>query len=272
MELDHAVVLFDEPDELVREREGSPDAFGRFLTTSMLPKLAELWKQRRIIYFVATNHISYFDAAIIRSERFDVVVSVPPASFEKKIERLKECLGKIDVPNVLVEVTPHEIAAKLDVLSELDKERRSSATKDKPWRGDEELPSDAQLAKFVLLRWDQIDELAQLLASLVHGKGPSIVSIDLLAEALKGIADPGLSKLQTYLTYLDGQRYVRRDLQRRPVYSVRNYPNEPCVLGELEQRGGLYYLPLKSAHLPERLLGYPIVRTNNPGEVDIILP
>lgn len=41
MELDQTVVLFDEIDELVREREQEHDAFGRFLTTSMLPKLAD---------------------------------------------------------------------------------------------------------------------------------------------------------------------------------------------------------------------------------------
>src|SRR6185312_1299174 len=63
-ELDHAVVLFDEIDELVRERDMEKDAFGRFLTTSMLPKLAELWDARKILYFVATNHINYFDSAI----------------------------------------------------------------------------------------------------------------------------------------------------------------------------------------------------------------
>jgi hypothetical protein len=35
LELDRAVVLFDEIDELVRERDMEKDAFGRFLTTSM---------------------------------------------------------------------------------------------------------------------------------------------------------------------------------------------------------------------------------------------
>jgi hypothetical protein len=90
MELDHAVVLFDEPDELVREREGAADAFGRFLTTSMLPKLAELWKQRRIMYFLATNHIRFFDAAIVRSERFDILVFVGLPSFEKKKKQLED--------------------------------------------------------------------------------------------------------------------------------------------------------------------------------------
>ena len=88
MELDHTVVLFDEIDELVRERDVEPDAFGRFLTTSMLPKLAELWKQRKVAYFIATNHIEYFDRAVTRAQRFDALIFVTPPSFEKKITKL----------------------------------------------------------------------------------------------------------------------------------------------------------------------------------------
>jgi len=92
MELDHAVVLFDEIDELVRERAIEPDQFGRFLTTSMLPRLAELWKGRKVMYFVATNHIEYFDRAVTRSERFDAIIFMSPPSFEAKIERLLQVL------------------------------------------------------------------------------------------------------------------------------------------------------------------------------------
>ncbi|MGD1154350.1 MAG: ATP-binding protein [Terriglobia bacterium] len=271
MELDHAVVLFDEPDELVREREGSPDAFGRFLTTSMLPKLAELWKQRRIIYFVATNHISYFDAAIIRSERFDLVVSVPPPSFEKKVERLKERLGKIDVRNVSINVTPEQVAAKLDEISELSRNRRSG-TEEKPWPGDEELPPDAQLAKLVLLRWDQIDELASRIASRSREKDSLMVDADLLTSALKEIADPGLSNLQAYVDYLAGLRYVRRDFQRKPVFSVRECPPDPSVRNELEEKDGHFYLKCKSGDCPEELVGYRVVRTRTSGEIDILAP
>ena len=61
MQLDRTVILFDEIDELVREREMESDAFGRFLTTSMLPRLAELWKAAKSDVLVATNHIEYFD-------------------------------------------------------------------------------------------------------------------------------------------------------------------------------------------------------------------
>src|SRR5262249_53914110 len=102
MELDHCVILFDEVDELVRERafrnpqqeQASADMFGRFLTTSMLPKLAELWKQRKILYFVATNHLEYFDEAIKRSQRFDAHLFVAPPSFEKKKKVLNGLLEK----------------------------------------------------------------------------------------------------------------------------------------------------------------------------------
>ena len=91
-ELDHAVILFDEIDELVREREIEDEASGRFLTTSMLPKLAELWKNGKVLYFVATNHIEFFDKAITRAERFDAVWFVSPPSFDSKLKRLAALL------------------------------------------------------------------------------------------------------------------------------------------------------------------------------------
>src|SRR5205807_9799259 len=108
-ELDHAVVLFDEIDELVRERDIEKDAFGRFLTTSMLPKLAELWDARKILYFVATNHINYFDSAIIRSHRFDALILVSPPSFDAKINRLQELLKAQGFSNRSFEIRERDI-------------------------------------------------------------------------------------------------------------------------------------------------------------------
>ena len=117
LELDHTVVLFDEIDELVRERDIEKDAFGRFLTTSMLPKLAQLWDARKILYFVATNHINYFDSAIIRSHRFDALILVSPPSFAAKIEELEGLLSKkYDLPGRNFETTEREIKRKLDGL------------------------------------------------------------------------------------------------------------------------------------------------------------
>ena len=81
------VVLFDEFDELVRERDvpGS-ESVSRFLTTAMLPKLAALSERRRILYILATNHLERFDTAISRPGRFDLIVPVMPPTLESKLQ------------------------------------------------------------------------------------------------------------------------------------------------------------------------------------------
>jgi SpoVK/Ycf46/Vps4 family AAA+-type ATPase len=95
MELDRCVILFDEIDEVIRNRsERDSDPFGRFLTTTMLPKLARLWAQRRVLFFVNTNWITKADPAIRRSQRFDAVLFVAPPSLRAKQRTLKGCLAE----------------------------------------------------------------------------------------------------------------------------------------------------------------------------------
>jgi hypothetical protein len=81
------VVLLDEFDELVRERESAGQLESRFLTTAMLPKLAALSRERRLVYLVATNHLEQFDAAIRRPGRFFLIVPVMPPTTEAKLGR-----------------------------------------------------------------------------------------------------------------------------------------------------------------------------------------
>jgi hypothetical protein len=256
MELDHTVVLFDEPDELVRERAGAADAFGRFLTTSMLPKLAELWKQRRVIYFVATNHIEYFDEAIIRSERFDVLVFVPPPSFEKKIKTLQEHLGGV----ATITVTQAEIDAE---LSRIGKYSTLAKGEDVPVR----LPDECLLAKFVLLRFDQLDELA------FHLRPTRLAAIEVDAErlriALGKISDHRLDKMQAYLDYLENARYSRRDFQRKPVYSVTELP-DGSPIPEVEHTETGVWLKCKTGLCPDTLGGYRVMRAS-PGAIRILV-
>lgn len=156
MELDHCVILFDEIDELIRARDGvSSDPFGRFLTTSMLPKLAKLWDQRRVLFFVNTNDIAVADPAIKRSQRFDAAMFVPPPSFEKKKRRLDELLdSKVRLRRKDVE----------DALAA-------------------ESVSRASLGVFALLRWDQIDDLAhRILRGSATGAKRSQVLLDSLDD------------------------------------------------------------------------------------------
>jgi hypothetical protein len=93
---DQIVVLLDEFDELVREREEAGELHSRFLTTAMLPKLTALSERRRLVYLVATNHLEQFDAAIRRPGRFDVILPLMPPTLDAKLQEwpvLTDALG-----------------------------------------------------------------------------------------------------------------------------------------------------------------------------------
>ena len=83
--LEQTVVFLDEFDELMRERTSTrADVMSRFLTTAMLPKLTSISDSRRVVFLLATNHVSQFDFAIRRPGRFDMVVQVMPPTWKAK--------------------------------------------------------------------------------------------------------------------------------------------------------------------------------------------
>jgi SpoVK/Ycf46/Vps4 family AAA+-type ATPase len=94
MDLFGAVILFDEMDALVQSRESGEaapkelDVTQKFLTTSMLPKLLQLRKRARTIFFMATNHQKDFDPAIKRAGRFDLKIRMGPPSYKEKLRAL----------------------------------------------------------------------------------------------------------------------------------------------------------------------------------------
>jgi SpoVK/Ycf46/Vps4 family AAA+-type ATPase len=167
MELDRCVVLFDEIDELIRRREGNEsDPFGRFLTTSMLPKIAQLWEQRRILFFVATNHVASADPAIRRSSRFDAAILVAPPSFAAKCERLTGLLPE--------DVTPEFGDGKVREALRPPSEQQHVS------------PAELPLGALALLRYDQLSELADRTTHELR-QGTSLEGA--LATALGDMAD-----------------------------------------------------------------------------------
>ena len=87
-ESERIVVLFDEFDELVRERRSSDsEPFSRLLTTAMLPKLASIHKRATLAFIIATNNVGEFDLAIKRPGRFDRVVQIMPPTYQAKIAK-----------------------------------------------------------------------------------------------------------------------------------------------------------------------------------------
>lgn len=247
VELDHTVVLFDEIDELVREREMEKDAFGRFLTTSMLPKLAELWGARKILYFVATNHINYFDSAIIRSHRFDALILVSPPSFEAKLHRLTELLSQVHgLPGRNFQIEKAQIRKELEQIQEnfnklLGQESASASGIDEArinyWR-EQELPPNLALAKFVLLRYDELDELAHQLSEILKSRSriPRKISTEILREALTKVADSEWRHNKSYLEYLRDLRSERRDFEMLRAWELVDGTKQP-IPGVIDMNG-----------------------------------
>ena len=135
MDLRMAVVFFDEMDALAQTRQsddfdevgnsrldkvlqflqqstrsgragGTLDVTRQLLTTSMLPKLANLWDQKRVIFLMATNHKQHLDPAITRPNRFDLLLCVAPPPWASKCaaENLAKILSIPDAEQVQVEL------------------------------------------------------------------------------------------------------------------------------------------------------------------------
>ncbi|WP_158667840.1 ATP-binding protein [Bradyrhizobium guangdongense] len=89
------VVLLDEFDEMGRDRARSHELVSRFITTAMLPKLARINQERKIVFLLATNYVSGFDAAFSRGGRFDMLVQVMPPNRKAKYKRWPEIQKKV---------------------------------------------------------------------------------------------------------------------------------------------------------------------------------
>jgi hypothetical protein len=99
-DLTHAVVLFDECDELFlnrgqEERPGEEArraeataavrGIGAFVTASMLPKLQDLHDRSQVLVFVLTNFFGRLDPAIRRLGRIDHMIGIgPPDETQRK--------------------------------------------------------------------------------------------------------------------------------------------------------------------------------------------
>jgi hypothetical protein len=75
------IIFFDEMDALM------------FLTTVMLPKLAELHDRGQSMFFMATNHQDRFDPALKRAGRFDLLLCMGPPLLQQKLDKIESFKG-----------------------------------------------------------------------------------------------------------------------------------------------------------------------------------
>jgi hypothetical protein len=89
LELSRAVVIFDECDELFRDRsplESTEQTRGitAFVTASMLPKLQELHDRGKVLFFICTNNFESMDPAVKRGGRIDHIIGVGSPDLESR--------------------------------------------------------------------------------------------------------------------------------------------------------------------------------------------
>jgi hypothetical protein len=221
MELDRCVVLFDEIDELLRERNTTgSDPFGRFLTTSMLPKLAKLWDQRRLLFFVNTNDITKADEAIKRSQRFDATVFVPPPAFSEKHAVL--------VDNLLgITIDPQFTQAYVEAKLEDGKED----------------------GIFAVLRYDQLFQLVSIIKG--HLGEEKEARLGILQDALKTMFDilkieatkPGSQdgQLDPVNAFLELRKQSRRDFRKVRLFRLsKKVADLPKGYEEFKSEAGVF--------------------------------
>ena len=98
--LRRVVVLFDECDELFRNRETEPGTgqmrtITAFVTASMLPKLQDLHDRGQVVFCICTNKFDELDSAIKRPGRIDHIIGVPPPQRRYRERIVREQLDKI---------------------------------------------------------------------------------------------------------------------------------------------------------------------------------
>jgi len=136
---------------------------------------------------------------------------LPSVSFQTKEKRIQKELRQIekDLKEVCrSESTPAKNETKETLIVR--------------WR-EQNLASDRALAKFALLRYDELTELAYRLALILKARSriPKNISTEILQEALVQVADSEWRKNKSYVDYIRDTRSERRDYQMLNVWEFR---------------------------------------------------
>jgi len=139
------------------------------------------------------------------------VHGLPSVSFQTKEKRIQKELRQIekDLKEVCrSESTPAKNETKETLIVR--------------WR-EQNLASDRALAKFALLRYDELTELAYRLALILKARSriPKNISTEILQEALVQVADSEWRKNKSYVDYIRDTRSERRDYQMLNVWEFR---------------------------------------------------
>jgi hypothetical protein len=113
-------------------------------------------------------------------------------------------------------------------LAITDSKPRNGKEEDEEWR-EKKSACEFVLAKFALLRWDELNELAYRIATAIKAlsRTPRKLSADILEKALCRVADSEWRKNKSYDDFLRDMRSERRDYKMLNVWEFRGGLKKP---------------------------------------------
>jgi hypothetical protein len=120
LEIEDAVIFFDEMEELMHKRDDKASFEQRFLTTSFLPSLQDLRDRATCIYIVATNNFEDLDEAARAPRRFDFQLQVLPPAFDEKVRLIQNQFSGEIPAEVTTALTTHRDRVTWATVSEMD--------------------------------------------------------------------------------------------------------------------------------------------------------
>ncbi len=151
--LSRTVVLFDECDELFRDRAPRQEleqtrSITAFVTASMLPKLQELHDRGRVVFVICTNNFEAMDSAVKRGGRIDHVIAVGPPDVTARRRIISDAFAQAyderqygdiefeeEIKDELAAGTERFTRMELDRLVRAVAERRERTSEDEARRG-----------------------------------------------------------------------------------------------------------------------------------------
>jgi hypothetical protein len=130
LEIEDAVIFFDEMEELMHKRDDKASFEQRFLTTSFLPSLQDLRDRATCIYLVATNNFEDLDEAARAPRRFDFQLQVLPPAFDEKLRLIRDEFGDEIPAGVRSALDTHRDRVTWATVSETDMIAKKLAASD----------------------------------------------------------------------------------------------------------------------------------------------
>jgi hypothetical protein len=84
-----------------------------------------------------------------------------------------------------------------------------------------DLPRECSLAKFLLIRWDQLNELAALVRKKVSNPRSVVLTADLLKSVLSEFSEPSLMTCEAFIEYRESRQYQQYDFSKISVWTIK---------------------------------------------------